>query len=690
MGAGPVATFVKPDSVLARTAWEVAEAHAGGAGPRTGLTVCPVCGEPLPCSTGRAAAEVLFAAGLAESSGLIDAARGGRGVPGPLDLPADRLPAASAYAATGPSTAPLVPDLPGLSAGSSTSEAAVSSASALGELPFSGPGTAAGSPDVPPSASGLAGMTPPAWGSADVIPPAADPLTGPVPASGDGRPDLVAEPSGLTLAEPGEPADHLGPRWPAPLDAGLDPAPPAWSEPPAPAAWSEPPAPPAWSDPSAPPAWSEPSAPLAWSESPAPPADVDPLLLGPPLFTQQNRPLDAPQYTHTARISGVDTPLANPTSPAQFSGLRGAGEARSLEPVRPDRLGDLPPSAPTHQPGKPRFGSPQSEPVDGGMPSGLGGPAAQPATAAPAAAASASGLPGHAGPGPAAPDISSFRPGQADQPVAGRPAPGPSYAAGPLYAGPLHAGPLHAGPSYAEPSYAGSSYADPSYAGPGNAGLGNAGPAQGGPGIAGPGNAGPGQAGPGQASQQNQGPFLSRPVGQANPAHSRSEVQNAPSGQPPAPVNPQNSFPAKLDPQPSSLPDSPFLARPEPPRAAEPQPSPLVARSGQPEQSAGQSPLVARPAPPEQSAGQSPFLARPEPQPEGPFIPPAGSYASRADAGLPPQETPVATVQGGPGAAADDVPSDPPAAAPAMPAWPPTPPAAEDDAPSGLPPRDAG
>ncbi|MDT4990920.1 MAG: hypothetical protein QOH97_812 [Actinoplanes sp.] len=703
MGAGPVATFVKPDSVLARTAREVVDAHAGGAGPRAGLTACPVCGEPLPCSTGRAAAEVLFAAGLAESSGLIDAARGGRGAPGPLELPADRLPVASAYAATGPSTAPLVPDL--LSAGSSTSDAAVSSASTPGELPFSGPGVAAGSAGSTPSADGLAGVTPAAWGSADVPPRAPDPLTGPVPASGYGRPDLVAEQSGLTLAEPVEPGVHLGPSGPGPLDVGLDAAPPARSEPPAPSAWSEP---------------------------PAPPVDVDPLLLGPPVFTQQNRPLDAPQYTHTARISGVDAPLAGPTSPAQFSGLSGVGEAPSLEPVRSDRLGDLPPSAPTHQPGKPRFGSPQSEPVEGGMPSGLGGPAAQPASAAPAAAASASGLPGHAGPGPAAPDTSPFRSGQVGRPVAGRPAPGPSHAAGPTPAHPIpadpsHAGssptdPSHAGSSPADPSHAGSSYAGSSYAGSSHAGPGNAGPAQGGPGNAGPGqagsgNAGPGQAGPGQAgpghaSQQNKSPFLSRPAGQANqgPAHGWSEEQNAPRGQQPAPVNPQNPFPAKPDPQPSSQPDGPFLARPERAQAAEPQPSPSAAAPAPLEQSAGQSPFVARPASLEQSAGQSafvarpgqpgvptgqsPFLARPEPQPEGPFIPPAGPYASRADDARPPQETPVATAvaaaQGGPGAAADDAVSGPLEAAPAMPTWPPTPPGADDDAPSGLPPRDAG
>jgi hypothetical protein len=72
--------YVKPDSVLARTAQDMVEAHFGGFGPRDGYTVCPQCGDPLPCAAGRAAAEVLAAAGLArtsQASGLIQAARQG-------------------------------------------------------------------------------------------------------------------------------------------------------------------------------------------------------------------------------------------------------------------------------------------------------------------------------------------------------------------------------------------------------------------------------------------------------------------------------------------------------------------------------------------------------------------------------------------------------------------------------------
>ena len=40
-------TFVNPSSLLAITAREMVEAHAGGGGPREGMTICPVCGEPV-------------------------------------------------------------------------------------------------------------------------------------------------------------------------------------------------------------------------------------------------------------------------------------------------------------------------------------------------------------------------------------------------------------------------------------------------------------------------------------------------------------------------------------------------------------------------------------------------------------------------------------------------------------------
>ncbi|WP_344572667.1 hypothetical protein, partial [Winogradskya humida] len=88
---GSITKYVKPDSVLARTAWEMLQSHAGGQGPHDGITICPVCGERLPCTAGRAAAEVVAAAGLAESSGLIAATRSHLPIPppttGPLTMP---------------------------------------------------------------------------------------------------------------------------------------------------------------------------------------------------------------------------------------------------------------------------------------------------------------------------------------------------------------------------------------------------------------------------------------------------------------------------------------------------------------------------------------------------------------------------------------------------------------------------
>src|SRR4051812_7345484 len=105
--------YINPDSVLARTAWEMVQTHAGGLGPHDGIDTCPVCDEPLPCRAGRAAAEVLAAAGLAESSGLIEAARQGRSSPlgyqEPLSPPAYPRSVGS-YGA--PAESPLEPDYP--------------------------------------------------------------------------------------------------------------------------------------------------------------------------------------------------------------------------------------------------------------------------------------------------------------------------------------------------------------------------------------------------------------------------------------------------------------------------------------------------------------------------------------------------------------------------------------------------
>src|SRR3954470_5753518 len=107
----PTEAFVSPDSVLAKMAREMLKAH-GGDSPAEDMVICPVCGEPLPCTAGRAAAEVVEAAGLAESSGLIAAARG---VPGasPLGLPATATQQATV--ALPPSASPAPRPSPSLS-----------------------------------------------------------------------------------------------------------------------------------------------------------------------------------------------------------------------------------------------------------------------------------------------------------------------------------------------------------------------------------------------------------------------------------------------------------------------------------------------------------------------------------------------------------------------------------------------
>src|SRR5690242_7624641 len=101
MGAADVAptrAFVDPESVLARTAREVLEAHAGGRGPGDGTSVCPACGQRLPCAAGQSAAEVVAAAGLAEASGLTAAARQGLGEPyGEQSAPLPPLTASMAF-----------------------------------------------------------------------------------------------------------------------------------------------------------------------------------------------------------------------------------------------------------------------------------------------------------------------------------------------------------------------------------------------------------------------------------------------------------------------------------------------------------------------------------------------------------------------------------------------------------------
>jgi hypothetical protein len=285
-------TYVKPDSVLARTAREVVEAHAGGAGPRDGMTACPVCGQPLPCSTGRAAAEVLFAAGLAQSSGLVEKSRGGLGPAAgqaPFGAPAVPYPATpAAVLSVPPNPAPAA-----VTPHASAAPAAVA------------PPPAAAAPPAPAAFPAAASAAPPA--------PAAFP----------------AAASAAAAIDVDLPGDELD----AP-SAGFD-RPVADFDTPALAAPVE-----------APPAVAEPE----------PTEEIDPLLLGPPIYDRQNRPLDAPQFTPSARAPGEPAPApgswpdhaqaspiqapaqpaaaAAPTAPAGWAAGSGpAGWAAGSEPA---------------------------------------------------------------------------------------------------------------------------------------------------------------------------------------------------------------------------------------------------------------------------------------------------------------------------------------------------------------------
>ena len=228
-----MASFVKPDSVLARTAREVMAAHAGGAGPQEGMTTCPICGEPLPCTSGRRAAEVLFAAGLAELSGLIDAARGGLGPAPSLDLPG-RL----ANAGTEPATPP-------------------------------------GSGDAPDSSE-------------------------PQPDASARAPESGGSGSGPAGPESGAPGQLVG--------------------------------------------------------SVQVPADDDPLLLGPPLFTQQNRPLDSPRFTPSAHPgvrpeASADTEQATKTAAEAERAVRTGAEAEPAAKTAAD-AGPEPSGDGQHEPAR--------------------------------------------------------------------------------------------------------------------------------------------------------------------------------------------------------------------------------------------------------------------------------------------------------------------------------------------------
>ena len=460
-------TYVKPDSVLARTAREVVAAHAGGAGPRPGMTTCPVCGEPLPCPTGRAAAEVLFAAGLAESSGLVDAARHGRGpdpAVGPLGLAADGAEPASGLAGAPRSGLPAAPGGP-VAGASGYAAAGVSldadTASGTGGplvaddpdprgrfvVPAAAPWTERS--DDEPSDAGHAGSGEPS-DAGHAASPAADQHHGEpaaadhgVPSAADGQGgepagdrhhgDSPAAGHGLSAPadqEHGEPlaAEHgvapvaghgvasVAGHGAAPMTAGHhdesaatghDVSVPADRDGDLPA-WSGR----AADGPSAPDATAgrpdlrPDPAEIAPVESPEPqiPADVDPLLLGPPLFTQQNRPLDAPQFRPSARpaasaapahppapasadlpVAAGRTPSGGPGEPAPAPPApAGTGHGGPTGPSEASPLGSGHPAPPPVEPGRPSMPAPQpGRPAPLGAASGHQSPAAEPGRPAP-------------------------------------------------------------------------------------------------------------------------------------------------------------------------------------------------------------------------------------------------------------------------------------------------------------------
>jgi hypothetical protein len=286
-------TYVKPDSVLARTAREVLEAHAGGAGPRDGMMACPICGLTLPCPTGRAAAEVLFAAGLAQSSGLVEAARGGLGpaagesfgvpvVPAPVPYAAP-APAASRPLGAPPAIVPPVPTAPPPAAPLAPAPSAPSAPAPVAPL---APASAAGpKAPVPPSVAALS------------KPSLAHPSVAAAPDSEVELPS--AEPAAIGLEAPAFEAQAA--------------AAPAVAE-------------------------------------PEPTQEIDPLLLGPPIFDKQNRPLDAPQFTPSARSRAADEPTP----------VQAPSRAPDQPPAAAPAAAWEPGSAPTWQAaGPPPLGHPQ-------------------------------------------------------------------------------------------------------------------------------------------------------------------------------------------------------------------------------------------------------------------------------------------------------------------------------------------
>ena len=92
----------------------------------------------------------------------------------------------------------------------------------------------------------------------------------------------------------------------------------------------------------------EPAVPVHEPE-PQVPEEIDPLLLGPPLFDQQNRPLDAPQFPRSPRPAGsVASPLEGPSwtpgmvGPAneRHGGIQGSAGDQAHAAAQPHMSGE--------------------------------------------------------------------------------------------------------------------------------------------------------------------------------------------------------------------------------------------------------------------------------------------------------------------------------------------------------------
>ena len=671
------------------------------------MTTCPVCGEPLPCASGRAAAEVLFAAGLAELSGLVDAARGGLGAAGAS--PGSGSPtgavlggtasAGQTGAASGPRPLPLFAGpVPGVPTGLGVGGAAEGSrgvglppgvggvARPHGRTPLEagleiGPAEsarpagesvpdplAAGTGRGSPGGRALAPSTPAAVQSVPVIVPfAAQSGTVVVPPAAAvpviAPPTAVAAQPMPVIAPPSLPVAPSVPSVAQPTPAFASNPRPAVAQP-APSA-----AAPAGAAPSS--AGLSAAAPSRPVSKPAEaPADVDPLLLGPPLFTQQNRPLDAPQFTPSARQSarrGVPEASAEPDrATGSGPGLGAPGQLGGGGPDAPTRAGQagsaVDPAAEGRRVPEPVAGvaQPASQPPPAGpgplgTPSPLGQPGAsgQPGMSGGSGQAESSGEPaglGRSGPADhlAAAGAAAWPPTQPGRsgPPAGPPQSASTHQPGkPMFGGPQSEQAVSRLPSGL--TGAGAQPPVPAAPAPGQAS-----------GLVAQSGATPEQTG----EAQSQSPFLPRPAATpGQPAGAPSQPAGGPgqlagtfgqlagaSDQSAGTLGQPGGQAAGILGQPVGQPGEGQV--PDRPDQADAQPGPFLRRPGQPPASPGQGPFPNRF---EQSAVPQSALVPPEPaEPSG-------------------------------------LPAD--SALPARSSWPPAEPGPDDDAPSGLPPRpDAG